>query len=131
MRKFGLGADQSHRAADDAALVWRLFTMVANDFPVFYSRGEFKRAFTFYTMAQWRGDERPLPEEYREVARAVEEGRALDIVYVVNGQPPQNRIIWPKRVHNLRSVFYVTAYCEKAQAERTFRLDRIQSFHLA
>jgi len=131
MRKFGLGAEQSHRAADDAGLVWRLFTMVADDFPVFSRRGEFKRAFTFYTMAQWRGDERPLPEEYRDVARAVEEGRALEIVYVANGQPPQSRIIWPKRIHNLRTVFYVTSFCEKARAERTFRLDRIQSFRLA
>jgi DNA polymerase-3 subunit epsilon len=131
MRKFGIGADQNHRAADDAALVWKLFTMVANDFPVFCGYGEFKRAFTFYRMAQWRGDERPLPEEYRDIARAVEESLALEIVYVVNGQPPQARTIWPKRIHNLRTVFYVTAFCEKAQAERTFRLDRIQTFRLA
>jgi len=131
MRKFGLGADQSHRATDDATLVWRLFTMVAEEFPVFQTRGEFKRAFNFYSMQQWRGEERPLPDEYRDISRAVDEGLALDIVYVTNGQPPQARTIWPKRVHNLRTVFYVTAYCERAQSERTFRLDRIQSFRIA
>jgi DNA polymerase III epsilon subunit-like protein len=131
MRKFGLGSNQNHRAADDATLVWRLFTMVAEEFPVFQTRGEFKRAFNFYSMQQWRGDERPLPEEYRDISHAVAEGLALDIVYVTNGLPPQARTIWPKRVHNLRTVFYVTAYCEKAQSERTFRLDRIQSFRLA
>ncbi|MEW5795724.1 MAG: exonuclease domain-containing protein [Candidatus Zixiibacteriota bacterium] len=131
MRKFGLGADQNHRASDDASLVWKLFTMVAQDFPVFHSYGEFKRAFAFYSMSQWRGDERPLPDQYREISQAASEGRALEIVYATNGQPPQSRTIWPKRLHNLRTVFYVTAYCEKAQAERTFRLDRIQSFHLA
>jgi len=131
MRKFGLGADQSHRATDDATLVWRLFTMVAEEFPVFHTRGEFKRAFNFYSMQQWRGEERPLPEEYQEISRAVAEGLALEIVYVANGHAPQARVIWPKRVHNLRTAFYVTAYCEKAQSERTFRLDRIKSFHLA
>ena len=131
MRKFGLGSDQSHRATDDATLVWRLFTMVAEEFPVFRTPGEFKRAFNFYSMQQWRGEERPLPEQYSDIARAVEQGQALEIVYAANGQPPQARTIWPKRIHNLRTVFYVTAYCEKAQSERTFRLDRIQSFHLS
>jgi len=131
MRKFALGVDQTHRASDDAALVWKLFSMVAQEFPVFHAQGDFKRTFTFYSMSQWRGEERPLPDEYGEISRAVAEGLALEIVYVANGQLPQSRTIWPKRVHNLRTVFYVTAYCEKAQAERTFRLDRIQSFRLA
>ena len=131
MRKFGLGTDQSHRATDDATLVWRLFTMVAKEFPVFQTPGEFKRAFNFYSMQQWRGEERPLPDQYRDFARAVEQGQAIEIVYAANGQPPQARTIWPKRIHNLRTAFYVTAYCEKAQSERTFRLDRIQSFRPA
>ena len=131
MRKFGLGSDQNHRAGDDAALVWKLFSMVAQEFPVFHNHSEFKRAMTFYRMSQWRGDERPLPDEYLGISEAAEAGSALEIVYASNGQPPQTRVIWPRRVHNLRTVFYVTAFCEKAQAERTFRLDRIQSFRPA
>jgi len=130
MRKFRLGVDQNHRAADDAVLVWKLFELVSQDFPILTQPGEFKRAFTFYHMSQWQRDERPLPDQFRDIARAVEEERSLDIVYTSNGQPPQARTIWPKRVHNLRTVFYVTAFCEKAEAERTFRLDRIQSFRL-
>lgn len=131
MRKFRLGTDQSHRAVDDAALVWKLFSMVAEDFPVLHSEGEFKRAFTLFSMSQWRGEERPLPSQYRLIARAIDEELSLEIDYTADGQPPQTRIIWPKRLHNLRTVFYVTAFCEKAQAERTFRLDRIQNFRLA
>jgi len=130
MRKFKLGADQNHRAADDAALVWKLFSMVAEDFPVFITRGEFKRAFAFYSMSQWRGTERRLPDQYRLIALAVDKELPLEIVYAADGQPPQTRTIRPKQIHNLRTVFYVTAYCEKAQAERTFRLDRILRFSL-
>ena len=116
--------------SSDAILVWKLFEMVAQDFPIFTQPGEFKRAFTFYNMSQWRRDERPLPDQYRDIARAVEEERSLEIVYASNGQPPRPRTIWPRRVHNLRTVFYVTAFCEIAEDERTFRLDRIQSFRL-
>ncbi len=130
MRRFKLGSDQNHRAADDAALVWKLFELISQDFPIFTQAGEFKRAFTFYNMSQWRRDERPLPGRYRDIARAVEEERSLEIVYTSNGQPSTTRTIWPRRVHNLRTVFYVTAFCERAEAERTFRLDRIKSFHL-
>ena len=128
MREFGLGADQKHRAADDAALVWKLFSMVAEDFPHFQSRGEFKQAFTFYAMEQWPGEPRPLPDQYKPVAQAIEDGTPLEILYSSNGQPPHRRVIWPRRIHNLRSVFYVSAHCELAEAERTFRLDRIQEF---
>ena len=131
MRKFKLGVDQNHRATDDAALVWKLFSMVAEDFPVFHTHGEFKRHLTFYSMSQWRGEERELPERYALIARAAEDNLALEIVYATNGQPPHTRTIRPNRIHNLRTVFYVTAFCEQAQAERTFRLDRIQSFRLA
>ena len=116
MRKFRLGVDQSHRAADDAILVWKLFCTVAEEFPVLYTRGEFKRAFTFYSMSQWQSEERPLPDRYRLIARAVKEGFALEIIYAANGRLPETRTIWPKRVHNLRTAFYVTAFCEKAQA---------------
>lgn len=130
MRKFKLGSDQNHRAADDAILVWKLFEMVSQDFPIYTQPGEFKRALSFYKMSQWRRDERPLPDQYHDIARAVEEERSLEIVYAANGQPPQTRTIWPRRVHNLRTVFYVTAYCEKVEDERTFRLDRIKSFRL-
>lgn len=131
MRHFRLGSDQTHRAADDAALVWKLFTMIAEDFPVTYSRGDFKRAFTFYSMSQWQGVEKPLPDQYRLIGKAIKNELSLDITYVTNGQPPHHRTIWPKRIHNLKSTFYVTAYCEYAQDERTFRLDRIQDFRLS
>ena len=128
MKDFGLGSVQNHRAADDAALVWRLFELVADDFPRFQTQGEFKRAFTFYNMEQWPGEDRPLPEQYAPIGRAVRESTALEILYSANGQPPHRRVIWPRRIHSLRSVFYVSAYCEMAEAERTFRLDRIQEF---
>jgi len=130
MRKFKLGTDQNHRAADDAALVWKLFEIVSQDFPILTKQSEFKRAFTFYHMSQWQRNERPLPDRFRDIARAIEEERSLEIVYASNGQPPGARTIWPRRIHNLRTVFYVTAFCEKAETELTFRLDRIKSFHL-
>jgi DNA polymerase III epsilon subunit family exonuclease len=129
-REFKMASDQNHRAADDAALVWRLFSMVSEDFPHFQAEGEFKREFNFYRMADWEGERRELPEQYADITRAIEEDRALEIVYSSNGRPPEKRIIRPRRVHFLRSSYYIAAYCERARMELTFRLDRIRGFRL-
>ena len=39
-----------------------------------------------------------------------------------------DRIIWPRQVYTIDDILYVEAYCQSAEANRTFRLDRILSF---
>ena len=129
-QEFKVAVDQSHRAADDAALVWKLFEIVSQDFPYFKAHGDFKREFELYSMDQWEGEQRELPEQYRDLTLAMRDNRAVEIIYATNGRPPEKRIIRPRRVHYLRSSYYIAAYCERARAERTFRLDRIRGFRL-
>lgn len=126
--KFKLAAEQKHRAADDAALVWKLFELAATRFPPLPDQGAFRREFTCYNFSEWEGETREPPEQYSDLIRAMENELPVDIVYRSNGRPPQRRVIYPRRFHYLRSRHYVTAYCELAQAERMFRLDRILSF---
>lgn len=129
-REFKLASDQNHRAADDAALVWKLFSLISEEFPDFKTEGDFKRHVPFYHLSQWPGEERELPDQYSDITLAMKENLAVDIVYAANNRPPEYRTIRPRRVHYLRSTYYISAYCEKARSERTFRLDRILSFQL-
>jgi len=55
-------------------------------------------------------------------------GLRVEIDYNHPVKRPNIRTIVPKQVHKLGSVYYITAYCELAQAERTFRLDRIARY---
>lgn len=129
-RQFQIVKEQSHRAADDAALVWKLFERVSEQFPYLAGDSEFRRKFNFYRFSQWQGQEVRLPDHFEDITRAIEQERRLEIIYASNGRPPQKRVVHPRRVHTLRSQYYVSAYCELVEEERTFRLDRIRSFRL-
>lgn len=129
-RAFGINTSQNHRAADDAALVWKLFVKVAQDFPFLKSHSELRGHFACYYMSQWQGKMEQLPDRFDAINVAIKEKRRLEIVYTSEGRPPQTRIIRPRQVHFLKTNFYITAFCELVEDERTFRLDRIKSFQL-
>jgi DNA polymerase-3 subunit epsilon len=129
-QKFRISRSQSHRADDDAILVWKLFSEAAEKFPYISDNKGLKREFTLYSLSQWQGEQRELPEQYADFGLAVKEGLRMEIVYQTERKPPQTRIIRPVRVFWNRARFYIAAYCERVEEERTFRLDRIQSFRL-
>jgi len=129
-QQFGISKTQSHRASDDAALVWKLFSHVSEEFPFIENERDFRRAFTFYSMSDWRGETRELPHEFSDISLAIKEGLTLEIVYASHRRPPEAQTIRPLRIHALKSALYIAAFCEKTQEERTFRLDRIKSFRL-
>ncbi|MCP4684413.1 MAG: WYL domain-containing protein, partial [bacterium] len=130
VREFKIDRSQNHRAADDAAQVWKLFEHLSQDFPFLDGEGEFRKLFTSYRFSQWQGEEVRLPDQFEEISRAIEQELPLEIMYASNGRPPQKRIIRPRRVHSLRAQYYIAAFCEQVEEERTFRLDRISSFRV-
>ncbi len=63
---------------------------------------------------------------YAQVARAVAEREALRILYSsAERREPVTRVIQPHALGNERGVWYLSAFCERVGAVRTFRLDRI------
>jgi proteasome accessory factor C len=66
------------------------------------------------------------PEVTAAVTRALAEGRALHLTYVGAIDERTERDVDPMRVLTLEGRTYLEAWCRRAEAVRTFRLDRIE-----
>lgn len=131
VQHFNIGSVQAHRALADAELVRLAFQHLRQFWPSSMTYGELVRRCGQYHFADGRLREAELSEQYADITLACREHLALDIIYASAGRPPEPRRIRPLRVFEQRSTLYIRAFCEKSQAERTFRLDRLREFHLA
>jgi proteasome accessory factor C len=61
------------------------------------------------------------------VARGLAEGRRLHLVYVGSLDERTERDVDPMRLLTLDGRMYLEAWCRRAEAVRTFRLDRVES----
>lgn len=128
IRHFNLSAQQEHRALSDAQFVRRLFVQAARKFPPVTIAEELKDHFTVYRMSDWQAETVELPLAFADLAAAMRGGKRVQIDY---NHPVRNssvRVIHPREVYKLGSIYYINAFCEFAQAERTFRLDRILKY---
>jgi len=121
---------QSHRALADSEIVRDIFMLAVERFPRVDSEDRLRVSFKVSKMSDWQPSEITLPGEYADIEKAIEERLTLEIDYAAEGYPPSHRTIRPLQVHVLRDRFYINAWCEKTESERTFRLDRILSFRL-
>lgn len=65
---------------------------------------------------------------YAQFVAAVVGHRAMRIRYLSPGSPRESaRVVHPLRLVSWRGRWYLVAYCQTAQDERTFRLDRVLS----
>lgn len=63
----------------------------------------------------------------RDLEQAIRDGRTVHIVYrKANAERPDEREVDPYGLAYDRNEWYVVAYCHRSQAERTFRVDRIE-----
>ena len=62
------------------------------------------------------------------IERALQEGRPLEMVYHTAGRGERTvRVVEPLRLEEQGGALYLVAYCRLRQAERVFRVDRIES----
>ena len=74
--------------------------------------------------------ERELPEEetLALIEEALDEGQWLEMSYYTAGRNElTHRVVEPLRTERQGKAMYLIAYCHRAQAERIFRIDRINS----
>lgn len=127
---FKIAQNQEHRALSDALHVRSLVEAAALRICYLPDPLETMRTFSVHSLRDWRAKDVELPAEFTDIALAIEQKLPIEILYATENGLPQRRIIHPKQIQAKRSQFYIIAYCQTAQAERTFRLDRIQSFQL-
>jgi len=60
------------------------------------------------------------------VAAAIDAGEVLDVDYVAGSGEASCRTVRPYALSPHRGSWYLSAYCESARADRTFRVDRIR-----
>jgi predicted DNA-binding transcriptional regulator YafY len=75
---------------------------------------------------------KPVPPEWIETIRAaLAREQAIDLTYQALGEcAPTCRRVYPLRLEEWGALHYLHAYCTLAEANRTFRLDRIVSLAL-
>jgi len=78
----------------------------------------------------WQLENVTLPDKFSGITTALENSLRVEITYAGNGQALSVRVVRPKAIYSLKSKLYINAYCELAGDERTFRLDRIESYRL-
>ena len=128
--QFQIASSQKHRALQDAHLVYRLFVNAAARFPPIDSLDDLVKQFVTYSLKDGPASAATLPPEYSELQKAVDQNHAVEIHYRGPNQPVSCRIIHVKNVYQLGARYYLHAFCEQVQAERTFRLDRVEKYQI-
>ncbi|MDH7487498.1 MAG: WYL domain-containing protein [Anaerolineae bacterium] len=81
--------------------------------------------YLHYPAGEHRGDPKAISPL---IEQAIAEGKDLDIVYWSAGRGQQTtRHVTPYWIEERNSVPYLIAYCHSRQAQRVFRLDRIEA----
>jgi len=119
---------QSHRALADAVIVQKLFEIAAPKLGNIKQQSDLGHVLSTYKMGDWRARNATLPEEYADLNRALDQKKRISIIYVTASNQPTSRVIQPKNFYQLGQVYYIMAYCERVNDERTFRLDRIREY---
>ncbi len=126
----GLTRHQEHRALSDALLVMGLIRRLADSLGGMESREAVMARFGHHFMADGRIEEAVLPDEFDELRTGIANRSRIEIEYESTGKPPTTRVIQAKRIMMQKNQFYLFAYCELAEADRTFRLDRILRYRV-
>tara|TARA_R110002072_G_C7940178_1_gene532429 strand:- start:1669 stop:2292 length:624 start_codon:yes stop_codon:yes gene_type:complete len=69
-------------------------------------------------------------DELRMIRRAMRDRRKLRISYRTDGQAPRSRVVWPTALGFFDQVEMLAAWCERRDAFRHFRIDRLDSLTL-
>jgi DNA polymerase III subunit epsilon len=120
-----LAESQLHRAQADADLVRQLFLSALPYFQKVESLESMRTMADVISFDELRPQPVVLSPEQKLLGDAITSGGRIEIRYARPDAAVTVRIIRPRWLHSRRSTTYLTAFCELAKDERTFRLDRI------
>jgi len=124
-KSFKLAESQLPRALADADLVRQLFLAGLSYFEKVDSLESLRARADIMSFEELRPQPVVLSPEQKLLGDAIASGSRVEIRYARPDSAVTVRVIQPRWLHSRRSTTYLTAFCEMAQDERTFRLDRI------
>jgi DNA polymerase III epsilon subunit family exonuclease len=127
---FELGAGQEHRALSDAEYVRQLTVKAFSKLGRIESLAALSDAVTVCDLSQWSHDPVDLPDRFEPLQKAIADGLRIKMQYCKPATEPSWRVVRPMQVYGLTGRAYLNAWCEQANQERTFRLDRVLSFEI-
>lgn len=125
---FGFGGDEYHRALADSIYVQKLFCQLM-DITAAEDLSTLKATSALRPFGDWvrQPDKDSLPAHVKAHLRllesAISSSGAVKLTY--QGEYKSTRTVKPQAVIASRGSLYLSAYCTRSRAERTFRLDRI------
>ncbi len=129
----GLESGGFHRALADSYHVRDLLVRLLSFIPEVETWGALTSMFQTYKftnlshdVVQAYGRRSTQVERIRD---AISTGTVISMVY--QGSETSSRLVTPRSVHKWKGTVYLTAYCHASSTERTFRLDKIESFEPA
>lgn len=129
-KSFRIARTQEHRALADAIIVRRLFLRALPKLPELASFDQLGRAMSVYSFSSWQDEATSLPPEFKPLEAALGYGGRIEIEYISPRGYRSHRIIHPKALHRKGKHLYVSAFCERTNEERVFRLDRISAMNV-
>ncbi len=131
----GLPAGEYHRALSDSFHVRGIFTkLIAQE-----SYTQWQNLLALGSVSEFNYDRfkdeihASMPAAVKEIMASIEaainDKASVSITY--NGAFRSKRTVQPVSVIHSRGNFYLNAFCQKAQAERIFRVDKIETLKMA
>lgn len=129
---FGLSSGGFHRALADSYHVKDLLVRMLPLMSECVTWNDLSRicgtlGFSDLTEAEFAQVEK-MPAGFESIKEAISAQLSLHLVY--NNGHTSKRVVTPHSVHNWRGHLYLSGFCHTAQAERTFRLDKIVKFQV-
>ena len=127
----GFESGSFHRALADSHHVRNLLLKLLQLAPKAQTWADVSRMTTVHRITDLSKVARKMlegaPADYDAIREAITSGSVVNLVYE-GSRSSSSRLVTPRSVHTWRGTVYLTAFCHTAQEERTFRLDKIQSF---
>jgi predicted DNA-binding transcriptional regulator YafY len=125
------GANKAeHWALSDARLVKDIFLAMLKDIPTVKTTADVMRVSQPLSFADAPVFAIQPPAGFEALSEAIAERCAITIIYDRGVPRSGPRTITPRLVLEVHGVAYVIAHCHRSDAERIFRLDRIQEWWL-
>ena len=128
-RSLRLAEQAEHRALEDALLLKDIFLKLVGMPPKIENSGELLQIVPGLSFDGYEASLGRAPDGFETLWEAMIAEQAVEMLYLGGSNPGTNRVVTPLGVTRMGGVMYLSAFCHQSRVNKTFRLDRIASYH--